>query len=228
MTGLPRPPATGAKFYADGSPAPFAGNTIICHLDPGSDAFRQMVAIQDAFRNSAAAAKLAFLPRPSFHMTVFEGVCDTVRGKPGHWPDDMENDASCSQVTRHFARKLAVLPAPSGFRMRPVGLGTVWPVACGVRLEPVDGTENRRIRQYRDALAETLCLRHADHDGYPFHCTLFYLIDWLSPAEQADYLALSGQLDQQLTEAGVLFDIGPPEFCTFDDLTHFERLSFLG
>jgi hypothetical protein len=228
MTAIPPPPALGAKFHADGSPAPFAGNTVICHLDPGSDAFRHMVAIQDAFRNASFAAKLAFLPPPSFHMTVFEGVCDTVRNKPGHWPDDLPNDAPCAEVTRRFSDKLAAMPAPAGFRTRPVGLRTFWPNGCAVQLAPLDGDENRKIRDYRDALSETLRLRHADHDGYPFHSTLFYLIDWLSPAEQADFTELSRHGSDRLSSAGFLFELGAPEFCAFDDLGHFERLAFLG
>ncbi len=228
MTVIPPPPALGAKFHADGSPAPFAGNTIICHLDPASDAFNRMVAIQDGFRKSSFAAKLAFLPPTSFHMTVFEGVCDIVRDRPGHWPADMQDDAPCADVTRHFADRLAGMPAPAGFAMRAIGLQTFWPNGCAIRLAPADSSQNRMIRDYRDALSETLRLRHADHDGYPFHSTLFYMTDWLSPAEQADYVALSAELAQQMSEAEILFELGRPEFCTFDDLSHFERLRFLG
>ena len=228
MTAIPPPPSLGTKFHADGSPAAFAGNTVICHLDPAGDAFGQMAMIQDAFREASFGAKLALLPPSSFHMTVFEGVCDTVRDRPGHWPDDLAGNAPCAEVTRHFARKLAAMPAPSGFTMRAVGLETSWPHGCAVRLEPLDGAENRRIRDYRDALSETLRLRHADHDGYRFHSTLFYLIDWLSPAEQAEYTALSGQLARNIGDAALLFELGRPEFCTFDDLTRFERLAYLG
>lgn len=228
MTAIPPPPALGAKFHADGSPAPFAGNTIICHLDRGSDAFRRMAAVQDAFGAASFAAKLALLPPSSIHMTVFEGVCDTVRNRPGHWPDDLPNDAPCADVTRHFADKLAAMPAPSGFRLRPVGLTTFWPNGCAVQLAPLDGDENRKIRDYRDALSDILRLRHADHDGYPFHSTLFYLIDWLNPAEQAEYIALSWHWSEYLNAGETLFELGAPEFCRFDDLGHFERLALLG
>ncbi len=193
----PPPPSTGVKFTADGAPLPFAGNTFICHLDPECPAHGQMTEISKAFRSAPFSGKLAFLPPSSFHMTVFEGVCDQIRDKPGHWPADLGNDLSCDEVTRHFAANLEKIDHPSGFTMRPTGLQTYWPIGCAVHLEPFDQSENRKIRDYRDALSQALRLRHAEHDSYPFHSTLFYSVDWLSAEEQADFFQMASHLERR-------------------------------
>ncbi|TEA18068.1 hypothetical protein C8034_v011367 [Colletotrichum sidae] len=50
--------------------------------------------------------------RASFHMTVFEGVCDQVR-QPGYWPSDLASNAPLETCNTHFEKTL------SSFKLTP-------------------------------------------------------------------------------------------------------------
>jgi hypothetical protein len=109
---LPYPRGVPAKFSPEGAVQPFAGNTIVCHLRrrPGPDEIGSaggsssgtgcpMRAALDTLYSRLAAHPFAttgapeggplytLLPPASWHVTLFEGVCDQVRGQQGQSGD---------------------------------------------------------------------------------------------------------------------------------------------
>src|SRR5450830_1283731 len=83
-----KPASVGHKFTADGQVRHFPGNTIICHIDKNSEAFRALLDINVLLERSNLLKRIVPVPPASYHMTVFAGLVDEVR-KPGYWPDDL-------------------------------------------------------------------------------------------------------------------------------------------
>ena len=107
----------GRKFYADGRPRPFAGNTIISFVPPDSPVFHLGVWVQTQIRELPYAHKFALLPPGSFHMTVMELLCDEVR-VPANWTPRLPLDASLAQTDQFFINALADMPPPAAMRLR--------------------------------------------------------------------------------------------------------------
>ena len=86
------PRGVSSKFGVDGKVQHFPGNTIISHLSPSSDLYASMLVLHEKLLQSNLSSVITLLPPSSWHMTVFEGICDEVR-KPGFWPSDLAVDA---------------------------------------------------------------------------------------------------------------------------------------
>ena len=65
------------KFYPDGNARTFKGNTFICHVPKNSSFFRFANYSSGELSISDFHNKLALLPSDSYHMTIFEGICDS-------------------------------------------------------------------------------------------------------------------------------------------------------
>lgn len=223
LTGGPRPVAVGRKFAPDGGVLPTAGNTMICHIDPGSEAHAALVAAQAMLRTGPCAGAFAFLPPASFHMTVFEGVIDTHR-TPGHWPADRPVDAPVDAVTTDFLGRVPGVALPPGFDIRPDAVFG----GFSVRVSGATVADAAALRGARDSLAQALGLRRADHHAYGFHITLGYLLRWLTPAEASAVIALSHATHRALAARAPVIRLGAVEFCTFADMHRFDCLRRLG
>lgn len=224
---LQRPVAVGTKFEPDGRVRRFAGNTVICHVPADGVLFAALVAMQASYAAAPFARKLTLLPASSLHMTVFEGVCEDIR-EPSRWPRDLPTDLPLDAVTRHFAERLGCFDPACRlpFRLRPAPPTPSWGGAV-LALAPLDEAEDANLRGLRDRLAERLLLRVPTHAGYVFHITLAYVIDWLDPEEDAAIRVLYAAGARRIADLGPV-ELGPPEFCRFDDMFAFERLSLLG
>jgi hypothetical protein len=218
------PPGTPGKFDKDGNVQPFPGNTIVCHLAQSSALYASLLGLYEKLRASRLSHLYALLPPPSWHMTVFEGVCDQVR-KPGYWPSDVPSDAPLADCTAHFAARLAAfdLRCDPPYRMCVRGIDPL-EVGIGIHLEFRDREEEARVRGLRDRISDTLKLRHPGHESYGFHFSLAYLLRKLTDEQKAE---LSKLVLDHLEEAAVDFELGAPEFCTFEDMFAFKRLFYL-
>ncbi|KAL8382350.1 hypothetical protein RB595_006237 [Gaeumannomyces hyphopodioides] len=229
-SGAPRPefPAgVPSKFDRDGNVQHFPGNTILCHLSPSSSLYASLLGLHGKLERSPLARLLTLLPPPSWHMTVFEGVCDQVRG-PGFWPSDLAPDAALAECDALFERKLRPLELPSGtapppYRVRVVGVDPL-EVGIGLTLQPQDGDEEARIRGLRDRLSGLLMIRHPQHAAYGMHLSMAYLLRHLTADQERELRAL---VESHFDELPVQFELGPPEFCRFKDMFAFERVMYL-
>ncbi|MBW8729308.1 MAG: DUF1868 domain-containing protein [Inquilinus limosus] len=152
--GAPNP-TLGLKFARDGSPLPFRGNTVICHIPATAPELPALAELAQRLRGLPWGGRFAFLPASSYHMTVFEGVTDAERA-PERWPAGIAADAPLEDIACRFVDRLRGLAVPQRFAMRPVGLVPMGTGGTVVGLEPADEDTARQIRSLREAFALTL------------------------------------------------------------------------
>ncbi|KAK3362273.1 RNA ligase/cyclic nucleotide phosphodiesterase [Lasiosphaeria hispida] len=217
-----------SKFDPDGNVQPFAGNTIVAHLPPSDKLYNSLLSLHAKLAASSLAHLFALLPPPSWHMTVFEGVCDQVR-MPGLWPSDLPLNAPLEQVTAHFAEKLAAFEFVDGeqlpYRLTVTGFSPLF-IGIGVSLRLRTPEEEAGFRGLRDRLSKTLLIRAPHHDNYGLHLSLAYFLRYPDEQQKAELL----QLLTDHLNGGMAweFELGAPEFCTYENMYRFDRLSYLG
>jgi hypothetical protein len=211
------PDAVGSKFNADGSVRPFPGNTIISPVPRSSPYWTALVSAHDQLRAADFGDCFTLLPTSSYHMTVFDGVVDSVRDT-AHWPKDLPLNAPLESCTRHFAKKLAEfdLGCEPPFRLRAQSF-TLGGTALAFQLRPVDSAEDAKLRGLRDRLSTHLQLRKPDHDRYVFHVSMAYLVNWMTPDQEQHFASVSESCLNTARQAGIL-ELAAPDFCTFTDM----------
>lgn len=218
-----RPAGAGGKFTPDGAVEHFPGNTVICHIDRQSTAFRELVAVQDALKAGLHARHFTFMPPDSLHMTVFGGISDPMRGT-GRWPRGISHEASTQEVTEEFGRRLANVRAPAGHTIKVDDLFAGYSVTVsGATCE-----QEVSLRALRDALREATGLDDPEHDAYVFHITLAYLVDWVSEETALEIVRMSERLGNALRSKVPSIELGAPEFCSFETMHRFDPLAHLG
>jgi hypothetical protein len=212
------------KFDPSGNVRPFPGNTIVCHLSPTSNFYSSLLILYEGLRTSSLSHLIALLPPPSWHMTVFEGVCDRVRLE-AYWTKDLPLDASLEDVTALFAQRLASfdLKCEPKFEMMLVGWDPLQ-IGIGATLAPRTPEEGARLRELRNRLSDCLGVRHPVHDNYSLHLSMAYLLRHLTEEQKNELRAiLQGHFEKYPVE----FELGAPEFCVFDDMFAFKRQFYL-
>lgn len=222
-----RPLDVGRKFHANGKVRAFPGSTIICHVASQADLVARLDRLYERLRTASAAQSYTLLPPSSWHMTLFVGICDQDR-RPDRWPTDLALDAPFDDVTEIIGARLRAEPfgTRQRFRMRVKRFAPLRD-AIILRLEPVDAAEDAALRHLRDRIADRVGMRLADHDSYEFHITLAYFVG--QPTDAA-YTELTTVLDDALTDMRATlapFDVGPGEYCLFNDMFCFQRQFFL-
>lgn len=214
-----RPDAVSRKFTPDGQPVTCRGNTAICHVDKGSDAFAALVAAQDRLKTGPLADGFTFLPPESLHMTIFEGVIDYMRSVD-RWPGHLPTDAPIDRVTEDFAARLRTVGLAQRLQASPTGIFG----GFSVQMTGADASEEALLRLTRDQLQEATNLVRPDHEAYDFHITLGYNLRWFTAQEADAIIALSDEVASELVARVPRITLGPVEFCTFDTMHHFETL----
>lgn len=212
-------PGQGGKFAPDGTVLHWSGNTVICHIDPRSDAHAALCEMQNDVRESPFGALFTWLPVSSLHMTVFGGVAPDER----NWPAGIARGATRDEVTAAFQDRLVGQDLPKSRHVSARGLFA----GHSVTLEGADATEDARLRATRVSLREMTGLRPDHFDTYTFHSTLGYLLHWLDAAEAADLVAFSDEVFARYAAQLARIDLGPLELCNFEDMYHFEPVAYL-
>jgi hypothetical protein len=217
------PAGVPSKFAPDGTVQPFPGNTVIAHVSPESPLYASLMALHRKLAASEYAPFLALLPPDSWHMTIFEGVCDQVRGR-GYWPAHIETLKYCTSLFATRLRNARLEDARPPLRLKITGFDPL-ETGVGVSVEGRGPREDRRIRDLRDRLADVLEIKHPNHARYGFHISIAYLLRHLSDEQEVGLTAL---LMQHWETVPKEFDLGAPEFCTFENMHSFHRLFYLG
>lgn len=213
---MPMPAGTASKFEADGRVKPFAGTTFVSALAEDRPESAAIADVADRLKLASVGKRLTFLPRSSYHMTVFEGI-NVSQTETAFWPADLP-PTDLATATAFFEARIAdVGGIAAPLRMVPTGLLS-WTAGLVVGLEPADAAENARLRGFRDRLAAAIGLRKPDHDGYGFHLTLAY---WLDRADDADWALERDGLSALVRETVPTLALPAPDFCTFADMYAF-------
>ena len=217
-------PGQGGKFDPSGNVMHHPGNSFICHVDQKSDFFVSLCALQDELQKSPLAKNYTFLPQNSFHMTIFCGISGSPLGVDG-WPKGISSSANLDQITQKFDTQLS-----SSYKlfnkvcMQPSGMS----LPCTVRMVPATDKDARILREVRYELQDLTGLYRTDIDTYDFHITLGYLKEWYCHTD-----ATAAMLDADRYFGGHLqayknVELGPIEFCIFQNMHHFKILRILG
>jgi hypothetical protein len=219
------PRDTLLKFNPDGSPRPFAGNTVICHL-PQQSRLRDAVAgLGDSLRSASFAAKLATLPSDSYHFTIFGGPNDQDRGRYG-WPSGIPVSTSITECNRVIGERIARFrmhtELPIRFRLDQEK--TLAPQrASGLQLVPVDANEKLKLSMLRDRMAaEVFRYRADDHETFGFHISLAYQMRGFAAEERREYQDVMTRHLPTIVGAAPVIELGIPEFCTFENMYRFD------
>lgn len=209
------------KFDHVGNVQPYPGNTVICHLNPDSNLFRGLAAFRTDVDKQSFASAFVFLPPSSWHMTIFEGVSDRVR-KPGVWPKDLPFDAPLEQCTDLFEERLrkfrSALNLP--IRMKVTGFEPLKP-GIALQVRPIDAAQEQAMRQYRDKISKLLDVRFPQHDTYSFHVSISYSLRRFTKEEHDE---IRRYLEAYVDHLPAEFELGVPEYCTFEDMFAFPRV----
>ena len=210
-------PNDGGKFTPDGAVQFWPGNTFICHVDRASAAYEAILELQEELKKSVFNRFFTFLPPPSFHMTIYQGLSPGMAAGRG-WPADLPKDLSRDEITNHLLERVVPLELPSSYRVKVDGL------YCGYSLTMVgaDTNEETALRQTRTALRDATGIQFADFHTYVFHITMAYLIDWLSQKTAQELVAFSAELESRFQAAIGTIELGAVEFCNFDSMHHFD------
>ncbi|WP_417309745.1 DUF1868 domain-containing protein [Devosia sp.] len=216
------PPAHfGTRYDATGRFLPEPGNTVVCHLEPGSATEAALAKARARLMTMPDAGQLAFTPLASLHMTLFQGIIEGRRRRP-YWPDDQPLETAIDEMTRIYGDRLADFPGGPDFSVRVAEA-----LPTGLTVVPASAADDAALRIWRDALAKRFGYRHPDHDSYVFHITFAYVIDWLDDAELPAWQEMFDELVETIAAQAPVLQLRPPAFCSFEDMNHFEELLVL-
>lgn len=212
-------PGQGGKFTHEGAVQLWPGNTFICHIPKNSTQHAALCAMQDAMMASEVANAFSWLPPASFHMTVFQGISpdDLV------WPEGLSRNLSRDEVTEILLERLCGASLPQQLTPAARGLHA----GHSVTLEGKDAAAEARLRGARMALRDATGLKPHGFDTYTFHITLGYPLRWFTAAEAKAVIAASDAAFGAYGAALAEIPLGPVEFCTFENMHHFETVSEL-
>lgn len=215
------------KFYADGTVKTFSGNTFICHIPKMSNFWRFASFSQAKVGLVDFYNKMVMLPPDSFHMTVFEGVCEEVR-KENNWVKSFPLDTPLYKMTSYFFNKISKLYKPEGLKMRAKKI-----VADknyeGVQfiLEPLNKEEENKILKFRSIFKDVTGMVNHHENGYKFHCALSYIYINLTYKEKDILEKVFKDINKALTKKYSLIELGPIEYCYFENMFRFSTLAVL-
>lgn len=211
--------AVGTKFHPDGSLRYFPGNTIVS-MTLDEPTYSELVWAQDEFKRLPFASKFSFLPPSSFHMTVFELLCDQVR-EPAYWSNLIPLDAPLEETDTVFRTLLEDVNFPDRIEMQPIGPGLGLSIL--IRLRPANDANADLLQAFRDAVADKAGVRFPNHDSYRYHITLAYNIEHLSEEEKAAFELVAQQVNDRIQTTLSTIVLKGPKFVKFHDMGDFRE-----
>ena len=179
---------------------------------------------QQRCRREVFWAAFAYLPPASFHMTVFDLLCDQVRVE-GCWSSAIALDAPLERTDELLAEMLERVVWPGAPRMRVTGLGQLGgDHTLHLRLEPADETTAESLWTFREAVSRATGIRHPGHATYFFHVSLAYPLRELGEAEGRAYRRFEAEMNVRLSERLGAVELGEPCLARFEDMFEFTSL----
>lgn len=221
------------KFSEAGAVKKFSGNTIICHLPQQGETCPPFLQLLNFNRQAAIlpfASKIACLPPSSYHVTIFD-LCNEGRRDGERWPQGIARDIPIDNCNRLIAERLLAAQLPPVTNLRMVAAqdsGEALGRTLRIPLVPATPQDAEALRVVRSAYAAATGIGLEKPDTYAFHITLAYVVRPLDASEEEAAQALLTQLGDAVRHLAEPVTLGPPEYCTFADMFHFQRHFFLG
>ena len=215
------PAHLGQRYDESGTFLPEPGNTVVCHLVPGSETERALIDARLRYQYMPEASLLAFTPTSSLHMTLFQGVIE-FRRRPGYWPPGMDLDMPIAETTKQLLSALDAFKGAPPFRMQVTEA-----LPTGLTLEGAGPEDRAALKAWRDKLADIFGYRHPDHEDYIFHITFAYPLTWFDEACLPAWQVMLDEVVDDIRQRAPVIELQPPAFCSFEDMNHFEELRVL-
>lgn len=162
------------KFNEDGSPRRYPGNTVISDVFPENKAYPVIRYIIEQLKQRNLDTLFILLPEDSYHVTIIRGVNNQVRNKE-FWPPALPLNASMYEADNFVKTSVESVEAPDAIQMRFNQL-LIDEADFRICLEPANYTEDAKLRDYRNKVAQRLGLWLPGHDSYIFHITVAYTL----------------------------------------------------
>ncbi len=211
-------PHLGTRYNPAGVFLPEPGNTVVCHLLPGSEGERAIIDARARYLAMAGADQLAFTPISSLHMTLFQGIIE-YRRRPPYWPADVPLDTPIDDMTAIFLDRLAGFEPDLPFEMEVTGA-----TPAGLTLDGVTAADRSRLKSWRDRFADLFGYRHPDHDSYVFHISFAYPKERFDDSTIVAWAPFLHSVVDEIRARSPVIALRPPAFCAFEDMNHFEEL----
>jgi hypothetical protein len=211
----------GVRFDAKGRFLREPGNTVVRHVIPGSPTEAALTRLRVRMMNLPWAHGFAWTDIDSYHMTVFGCAIETGR-EEAFWPAALPLDAPIDRTTAWMDARLAAFEGPGPFTM---ALDEVTPF--GLTVTGTSEADEAMARRWRDELAIAFDRRSPGHEHYRFHITMAYIKDWMPNAMAEPYREAMRDMTVGLKQELSALALGPPVFCTFDDMNWFEPVRTL-
>lgn len=208
------------KFSSEGEVQDYPGNTILCHLPDTSPLRPGLRSIYAGLSASPLYDRIVLLPPASWHMTVLDGICAYDQWSREESSERLDKfNSTTSPRLRELSHTMGWSDLAPPYKMRAVGFG-LFHTGITLRVEGATVEEDKRIRRLRNRLSEGFGFRHPNHETYGLHVSIAYFLRHLGPQEEQ---ALTDDLTKWLGESMCEFELGAPEFCTFQNMFAFER-----
>jgi|GEM_PF-6640506 len=169
---LPVAPVTAAKFFPDGRPRPYPGNTVSAAFIADRRPERALRAVVAALRRHESSGTFCFLPPATWHVTVLRGINDRMRA-PGDWPRGIARDATLDAATRCLRRRLGPVFPPRQIVTTAEALEMNADGDIRLVLRAAGTAQFARLERLKRTLQKVLGHRRRDGGG-PMHLTLAY------------------------------------------------------
>jgi hypothetical protein len=214
-------PHLGTRYNSSGIFLPEPGNTIVCHLEVGSETEAVLQEVRGRYRAMPGGEYLAFTAESSLHMTLFQGIIEYRRRLP-YWPEDVPLETPIDDMTAIFMDRLAGFQPGPAFQMEVIEA-----TPNGLTLDGVSEADRAALRSWRDRLADLLGYRHPDHDTYAFHITFAYMTERFDDETMMAWQPFLAEVVEEIRRRAPTIALRPPAFCSFEDMNHFEELLVL-
>lgn len=212
----PAPDRLGIRLDESGTFLPEPGNTVVCHVRQDSASQKAMIKARERLQALDLKGHFAWTPASSYHMTVFNGVIESQRERD-HWPSELPLDATIEETTKYIIPRLKGVRPAASFRVK---LDRISPF--GLSVSGVAEEDDNIIRDFRARLTGPFGFRKPDHDSYRLHLTMAYLIRWLPHDAWQTYLPALQEITAAFQAEVPVLELGPADFCTFENMNHFE------
>lgn len=217
-----KPPSVGKKFAEDGEALAFEGASIVCHVPKGSRTFQMLQTLSDELSQKPYAKSFRFLPRSSFHMTIFPCINDQAR-VPEQWAGGVPLDTPVLEAIEQLNERLGGGNLEAPFEVEPQQL-CVDPAVGNtlvLHLKPTTEEDEHRFRALRNSLSELLGIRKPLHNAYRLHFSLAYQTAWLSAGEVEALTIDLADLSQRALEFDGYIEFEAPQLCYYSNMLKF-------
>ncbi|ODT77599.1 MAG: hypothetical protein ABS76_27410 [Pelagibacterium sp. SCN 64-44] len=211
----------GTRHDANGVFLTEAGNTIVCHVKPGTPTEAALRAARRRYMAMPEARQFAFTAEDSLHMTLFQGVLGRNRRLP-FWPEGVALDTPLEAMDELFLERLDRLEPGAAFKV-----SLIEAAPSGLIVEGATAADRHAMADWRNRLADLFGYRHPDHDHYVFHITFTYPITWLDDEVLPAWQDMLAAVAEDIRQQAPVLDLRAPAFCRFRDMNLFEEIRVL-